>query len=232
MPPPGFPTTICGRRAYIRTTRPANSKREPDGSLSCFRASRRCVVAGFGVSPNPAPAQTPRPPRPQTFRRSDALTPSDQIASWLDAILADDDFAHAFPVETKVHEHGRVEVYLDSDTGIDLATCQRVSRALEAHLDETGLLGEKYTLEVSSPGSKHPMRLPRQFPKHVGRTLDVTLADGSEVSGELKEVTDAAIVLEEEVVTRNEKNKRVKQLVRHELPFDDIQGALVRFSFK
>ena len=135
-------------------------------------------------------------------------------------------------MEAKVHEHGRVEIYLDSDTGIDLATCQRVSRALEARLDETLLLGEKYTLEVSSPGSKHPMRNPRQYPKHVGRTLDVKLTDGKEVSGELKEASATGILLEEEVVTRNEKNKRVKQLVRHELAFDDIDGATVRFSFK
>ena len=154
-----------------------------------------------------------------------------QIETWLEALLAEGDFAHAFPVGTKVHDNGRVEVYLDSDTGIDLATCQRVSRGLEAHLDETQLLGERYTLEVSSPGPKHPMTRPRQFPKHVGRTLDVTLDDGATVSGALAEVTDAGLVLTEEVVVRVD-NKRTKQQRRHVVEFDAIRGAHVRFSFK
>lgn len=155
-----------------------------------------------------------------------------QITDWIGAILDGDELRHAFLVEVKVHEHGRVELFLDADEGVDLGLCQRVSRALEAHLDETQLLGEKYTLEVSSPGPKHPMRQPRQFPKHIGRTLDVTLRDGAEASGELTEVTDAGLVLEEEVVVRDERNKRRKERLRHEFAFDDIDGALVRFSFK
>ena len=154
-----------------------------------------------------------------------------KIETWLEDLLADEALAHAFPVMTKVHDNGRVEVYLDSDRGIDLATCQRVSRGLEAHLDETQVLGEKYTREVSSPGPKHPMTNPRQFPKHVGRTLDVTLDDGATVSGELSEVTDAGLVLTEEVVVRVD-NKRTKQQRRHAVDFGAIRGAHVRFAFK
>lgn len=159
------------------------------------------------------------------------LDAQDKIDAWLADLLAGEELAHAFPIGTKVHDNGRVEVYLDADAGVDLATCQRVSRGLEAHLDETRLLGERYTLEVSSPGPKHPMTQPRQFPKHIGRTLDVTLADGATVSGVLAEVTDAGLVLTEEVVVRVN-NKRTKRERRHEVAFGALRGALVRFAFK
>ncbi len=126
---------------------------------------------------------------------------------------------------------GRVELFLDADTGVDLDLCRRVSRALEERLDETQLLGETYTLEISSPGPSRPLTLPRQFPKHIGRTLEVRLVDGDPVTGVLAEATPDHLVLTEQVV-RRENNKKIKEELRHEVPFANLAGATVQFSFK
>ena len=41
--------------------------------------------------------------------------------------------------------------------GISLDECAKVSRALEAYLDELPALGQRYVLEVSSPGVERPL---------------------------------------------------------------------------
>ena len=50
--------------------------------------------------------------------------------------------------------------------------CARVSRALEARLDASGLVPERYVLEVSSPGDR-PLRTPAEWQRFVGRWVSV-----------------------------------------------------------
>ena len=75
-----------------------------------------------------------------------------------------------------------VEVYADADDGAALDTLADVSRRLGFLLDTEDLVKGKYTLNVSSPGADRPLLLARQYPQHVGRTLDVmyTRAGGEE----------------------------------------------------
>ena len=160
------------------------------------------------------------------------LEAKDQIQIWLDELLSEPELAHGFLVELNVLPNGRIEVFLDGDAGVDLGMCQRVSRALEAKLDESQLLGERYTLEISSPGAKRPMTLPRQFNKHVGRTLEVVIDEEAKVSGQLTEVSDTGITLTEEVVRRDERNKKIKETLTHQIAFGSFRGATVQVSFK
>ena len=155
-----------------------------------------------------------------------------QIRGWLQEFLDEPEHQHAFPVEVNVHAGGRVEVFVDSDRAVDFALCRRISRHLEARLDEGGMLGERYTLEVSSPGATRPLTLPRQFGKHVGRTLAVKVDDDATVTGELAAVTADGLTLTEERVVRDERNKRKKQTVTHDLPFGSFRGATVQLKFK
>ena len=155
-----------------------------------------------------------------------------QIRGWLLELLDEPEHQHAFPVEINVHAGGRVEVFVDSDTAVDFALCRRISRHLEAKLDEGGMLGERYTLEVSSPGASRPLTMPRQFGKHVGRELAVKLDDDNVVTGELTAVGDDGLTLTEERVVRDERNKRKRQTITHELPFGSFRGATVQLRFK
>ncbi len=160
------------------------------------------------------------------------MEPKAQIIAWLDPLLQEPDFAQAFLVDLNITASGRVEVFLDGDSGIDLELCRRISRALEEKIDESQLLGEKYTLEISSPGAKRPLTLPRQFNKHIGRTLDVVIDAETTRTGQLAAVTDTGITLTEEVVRRDDKNKKIKETLSHDIPFGSFRGATVQFSFK
>ena len=55
--------------------------------------------------------------------------------------------------------------------GVTLEDCARVSRALEASLDERGDLSERYVLEVSSPGVERPLVRRRDFERFAGQEV-------------------------------------------------------------
>jgi ribosome maturation factor RimP len=57
--------------------------------------------------------------------------------------------------------------------GVTVDDCVRVSRALEAHLDEREDLSERYVLEVSSPGVERPLVRRRDWDRFVGAEVAV-----------------------------------------------------------
>ena len=69
--------------------------------------------------------------------------------------MQEGDLADCFILDISIKEK-RVEVYADTDEGIKFWQCQKMSRAIESYLDESLILGEAYTLEVSSPGVDKP----------------------------------------------------------------------------
>lgn len=59
------------------------------------------------------------------------------------------------------------------EEGVTIDDCARVSRALEASLDERPSLSERYVLEVSSPGVERPLVRPRDFSRFAGEEIAV-----------------------------------------------------------
>jgi ribosome maturation factor RimP len=59
-----------------------------------------------------------------------------------------------------------------TDTG--LQDCERMSRALEAALDETDVIPFAYALEVSSPGTSRQLTTDREFNAFGGFAVQVT----------------------------------------------------------
>jgi ribosome maturation factor RimP len=51
--------------------------------------------------------------------------------------------------------------------------CARASRAIEARLDAEGSLGDRYVLEVSSPGVERPLLKPADWRRFAGRKAKV-----------------------------------------------------------
>jgi ribosome maturation factor RimP len=96
---------------------------------------------------------------------------------------------------------------------------------LESVLDQEPTLGGIYTLEVSSPGVSRPLKFPRQYLKHIGRTLRVELVNGDKVEGELKTTNHDTITLE--VAPKEKKGKPELR----EIAFAEIDEAYVTVSF-
>jgi ribosome maturation factor RimP len=87
---------------------------------------------------------------------------------------------------------GTVRIYIDHPEGVDLALCERVTRALRA-------LREDYGLEVSSPGPKRPLTKPDHFRKFVGRRAKIRTRSDHEgrrnFTGELIAADDAGVTI-------------------------------------
>ena len=92
--------------------------------------------------------------------------------------------------------NSKVTVLIDTDEGIGIDECTEISRKLGKELDE--LMPDKYTLEVSSPGTDFPLISERMYRKNIGRNLKVILKDGSEIKGKLEGLANQEISLIED----------------------------------
>lgn len=122
----------------------------------------------------------------------------------------------------------KVTVTLDGEQGVGIDECAQVSRRLARRVDEEYGEDASYTLEVTSPGADQPLRDPRQYTRHVGRSLSLKLTDGTEKTGALEAIEAEGIQLAEEVKEKNKKKTLPAALV----PFTSIQEAKVVISFK
>jgi len=82
---------------------------------------------------------------------------------------------------------------------VTVEDCSRVSRALEQWLDASGgsggPLGNRYVLEVSSPGIERPVRWHRHWAQFVGRDVNVKLAGMGRVRARIVAVPDQDTVI-------------------------------------
>ncbi|MBI4421758.1 MAG: ribosome maturation factor RimP [Gemmatimonadetes bacterium] len=74
--------------------------------------------------------------------------------------------------------------------GITVEECAQVSRALESWLDQAGILGPRYILEVSSPGIERPLRWREHWARFVGREVNVRLAGRGRVRATIVDVPE------------------------------------------
>jgi ribosome maturation factor RimP len=109
-----------------------------------------------------------------------------QEVEFSDCYLIEMDFSNA---------SNKLQVFIDSDSGFGFDKCRRISRYLESYFDENGTFGEKYTLEVSSPGLSRPLKLKRQYIKNVGRLIKIKTNNGELLEGTLEDVVDDHLIL-------------------------------------
>lgn len=152
------------------------------------------------------------------------------ITNLLEQFFAtEEEFRDCFVVDVN-HSNKKLEVFVDSDSAMTFAKCQRISRYLEGYLDEEKPLGEEYILDVSSPGVDRPLKFYRQYLKNVGRTLEVTTTEGETYSGQLKAATPTEVTLETK--RRIREGKRKKTVVEDvTVAHDAIKKSIVKISF-
>lgn len=148
-----------------------------------------------------------------------------RIRELLDKHLATTDL---FVVEVKALPKARIQVFIDSDTGLTIDQCARISRYLEQHLEEEQLVPENYNLEVSSPGVGQPLMMQRQYRKNVGRKVEVKLTEGEKLKGKLEAADDEQITLRYKTKDK-ETRKRVEKEVT--IPYSAIQSTKVLVTF-
>ena len=120
----------------------------------------------------------------------------------------------------------KVVIILDGDDGVGIDNCVSISRQLSGFLEEEDLIEGKYTLEVTSSGLEHPLQLPRQYTKNVGRNVRVACSDQRIYEGKLASVHDDKVTLE---ILKDKKKKITEEV---ELSLSEIEKTNVLVSFK
>jgi len=112
---------------------------------------------------------------------------------------------------------GLIRLFIDSEDGITLDDCERVSHQVSALLDVEDPIPGHYVLEVSSPGVNRRLRKPEDFGRFVGERAKVELtaptAEGRRrFSGVLKSVETDSFLIEVDGVV-------------HRLRYDEVETA-------
>lgn len=143
--------------------------------------------------------------------------------------LLDDEFARAgYEIEdVVVHASARppkITVIADGDKPLDLDTIGVLSRSASKLLDTVDAAAGRYVLEVSSPGVGRPLTIEKHFRRARGRKAELTLTDGSQLTGRLGETGDGHLQLVVPARARGDWTVR-------DIPLVDIVEGVVQVEF-
>ena len=149
----------------------------------------------------------------------------ERITDKLDAYFENSEY---FLVDVKSTPQEKIMVFIDGVVNVTIEKCVEVSRMLEEYLEEEKLVGDKYTLEVSSPGMDQPFKVLRQYQKSIGKGLEVLKKDGIKLEGLLREVSEDRIILQ---VEKRKKGKVIESNVVV-VPLEEIKATKQLITFK
>jgi ribosome maturation factor RimP len=146
-----------------------------------------------------------------------------KLVKMIDAHLAG---GAVFLVDIIVKPGNQISVFIDGDHRVNVETCRELSHFMNESLDRDA---EDYDLTVSSAGIDRPLKLPRQYKKNIGNSLDVITKTGDKLSGVLLKSDETGIEMEIPPVKKSKKETEVKIV---SLKFDDIKSAKEVITFK
>jgi ribosome maturation factor RimP len=139
-------------------------------------------------------------------------------------LVGKDDFFLVDIILSGSNTRRKVVVILDKNTGILIDECGELSRALGDKIEESGLFGDAYILEVSSPGMDRPLIVKRQYERRIGNKLNFLLSNGDTFEAILQKVSNEG--LDVVIVPENSSNKKKK----NESPVSVEEQKRIRFE--
>jgi ribosome maturation factor RimP len=107
-------------------------------------------------------------------------------------------------------------VIVDGDTHLSLDQVTVATKAISEIVENLPTLGNNpFTLEVTSPGLDRPLTKPRHWQKNKDRLIKIILNDGKEITGRIKDSTQLAVTVDEQVIN-----------------FADMKRATLEIEFK
>lgn len=103
----------------------------------------------------------------------------DRIATLAEEALAGSD---RFLVDVRVKPNNVIEVYIDSDTTVNIDNCVETSRFIESKLDRDV---EDFELSVLSWGLSGALKMDRQLQKYLGDDVEVKSKELGKFQGKL-----------------------------------------------
>lgn len=87
-----------------------------------------------------------------------------------------------FLVAVELRPGNKLVVEVDNDRAITLNELAALNKAVR---EDLGPEADDYEMQFSSPGMGRPFKVMRQYQKHLGRIVEITLHDGSALQGQL-----------------------------------------------
>jgi ribosome maturation factor RimP len=101
------------------------------------------------------------------------LENKEKIKSLLAPVL-EEHRAYLIDVALRNERGGKlVQVFLDTDAGVTIDQCAKISRDLAVRMEQENVFESSYRLEISSPGIDKPLTMLRQYTKNLGRPFKV-----------------------------------------------------------
>lgn len=119
----------------------------------------------------------------QVYPSMDCINHIKKIVERILSPLGDD----IYLVDLTVSAGGAVNLVLDSDKNLTLATCAFVNKELNRELDQ---LEGNFSIKVMSSGVGEPLQLKRQYVKNIGKKLEINTFDNQIISGKISQADD------------------------------------------
>jgi len=113
-------------------------------------------------------------------------------------------------------KNGLLRVYVDTENGVLLEDCTKVSHQLSGMLDVEDPIVDNYQLEVSSPGTERPLFKVAQFEQFIGATVTVNVF---KPIGNRRKLVGIIAQVEGDVITLQLDNEEI------EIPFQAMSKA-------
>lgn len=121
-------------------------------------------------------------------------------------------------------------VEIDNDEAVSIDDCAELSQYLEEHLDRDV---EDYELEVGSAGITSPFKILRQYRKNIGNEVEMLLANGTKLTGILKDASEEGVVITVQKQVKAEGAKRKTTVEEDQsYTFDEIKYTKYLIRFK
>jgi ribosome maturation factor RimP len=120
------------------------------------------------------------------------------------------------------------ELILDGDKPMGIYDISYFAKEINRQADEQ-MPEAQYSLDVTSPGAESPLKLLRQYPKHIGREFRLLLTDGSILKGRLESIEGEKLTFAYYKNLKPKKNEAPEKVI---IDFQQIKEANIILSFK
>lgn len=115
---------------------------------------------------------------------------------------------------------------VDGVEPVQLNQIAHISRLISKQIDEYVKDETAFKFQVSTPGADKPLKMPKQYYKHVGRTLTMLMQDDSKLEGKILKVSNDGI----DIITIDNKKKGISS-EEITVDFDQIKEAKIKLEF-
>jgi ribosome maturation factor RimP len=128
-----------------------------------------------------------------------------------------------FIVNIEVKSGNIISVVLDSDTAVNIDNCVNINKYVCSGLEERG--EDDFEVSVYSAGLSEPLKLKRQYIKHIGEEVEVVRKSGDKQKGILRYIDDDCIEIEYAIKDASDAKKKKTVQLNEKIGLDLIKST-------